>query len=99
MTIASRTWHHPEVRAGEVFVSATCARGFEQLDFASKRPGEVAYDGDGNRLSFDDWFPVFITTKELEVRGLDLASVRRMLWERGVPGCTCTAHAPRQERT
>ena len=72
------TFIQPETREGEVFFSNMTAQQFELFDWVSKRKGSVSYDGYGNRLDEPNWFPVFVTTKEIAERKTDLTRER---WE------------------
>ena len=72
-------WVHPEAGNGEVLLRNMNHSGFSALDFSTKRQGQIAYDGDGNRLSQEDWLPVFIKIEELESRGIDLGTARKLV--------------------
>lgn len=71
-------WVHPEQGNGEVFFTNATASEFEQIPFASKRMGDLAYDGVGNRLTRPDWRSVFLATTELGAGSDGLREARRM---------------------
>lgn len=68
---------HPETQQGEVFFVNAHDADFEVMSWTSKRKGLHTYDGEGNRIEHDDWFPVFIQKKELESQELSLMDLRR----------------------
>lgn len=70
---------HPETQPGEVFVSNLSSAQFRDFDWKSKRKGRIPYDGQRNRVQVTDWFPVFVTNKELQARQTDLVELRRIL--------------------
>lgn len=70
-------WIHPETGTGEVFFMNMTAEHFAAFPCRSKRKGAVACDGEGNRLEFSDWFPVFIVESDLPPSGHDLLTIRR----------------------
>ena len=76
MVSAIPLFRHPEVQDGEVLFSNMTAEEFEGLDWSSKRMGRIAYDGEGQRLRFDDWLPVFVDAAELQARGKGLRAER-----------------------
>lgn len=70
-------WVHPEHQPGEVLLLNVSQRMFDQVPFVGKRMGTRAYDGEGNPLSFSDWYPVFVQASELDREGIDLRQARR----------------------
>jgi hypothetical protein len=68
---------HPELHKGEVFFSNVNEKGFTLLPYQSKRKGVVAYDGEGGKQNFEDWFPVFVSLGELQNLHLKLVEARR----------------------
>ena len=75
--MSTRTFSHPEMKLGEVFFTNTNTPGYLEIEWVSKRRGRIAYDGEGNRLTVNDWSPVFISEVELEESRKDLQTVRR----------------------
>jgi hypothetical protein len=67
---------HPELEEGEVFLTNSNQRVFDQMSWNTKRKGLVALDGEGLMTNNNDWFPVFINKKELVVSGLDINTIR-----------------------
>jgi hypothetical protein len=86
------TWSHPECGDGETFLFNACRNGFQSLRYSSKRMGVSPYDGDGHKLSFQNWHPVFVQQSELNRCGLTVEIVRVHFHTDGVPGCVCRAH-------
>jgi len=72
-------WLHPEIRNGEVFFKNMTEQQFELLAWHSKRRGVTAYDGNGDFLDRNDWFPVFVKARELVDRGFDPSPVIRLI--------------------
>ncbi len=68
---------HPETQQGEVFFMNSNAKGFGAMGLETKRMGSTTYDGEGNRISHDDWSPVFIQQKEIDSQELSLMDLRR----------------------
>lgn len=68
---------HPEIQKGEVFFMNTESAKFKVIDFESKRIGNIAYDGNGNLLDHEDWFPVFLKEDEMSNSGFSLMELRR----------------------
>lgn len=56
---------HPELGNREVFFTNASSEDYREMQFFTKRRGKVAYDGNGNSLRAEDWFPVFIRKEEL----------------------------------
>ena len=77
--IKQTAWTHPEIKEGEVLLRNMTGEEFGRLTFTSKRQGRIAYDGEGNQLSFKDWLPVFLQQNELDERGINLTSLRKEL--------------------
>lgn len=73
---------HPETQEGEVFLTNMNDRQFDMCDCISKRKGGIAYDGEGQKLYFKNWFPVFIQQRELAEQWVDLREFRTVLRER-----------------
>ena len=71
-----REFRHPEALAGEVFFTNAHQSDFRKMQFKTKRIGSNSYDGVGNKLTVDDWFPVFINKQELKVAGKSLKELR-----------------------
>lgn len=80
-TATEPTFSHPEARDGEVLFSNMTAAEFEGLEWTSKRMGRTAYDGEGRKLAFEDWFPVFVDGAELHARGRGLRAERTLFRE------------------
>ena len=57
---------HPECRNSELFFTNADSVTYDLIPFRTKRKGNDAYDGMGNKLKVTDWFPVFIEREELE---------------------------------
>lgn len=74
---------HPELKEGEIFLTNASNKQFSDADFRTKRLGNNAYDGNGKKLSHDDWFPVFISKKELSAIGKNLKTIRKS-WQTAV---------------
>ena len=68
---------HPEIKEGEILFTNSNQKGFDMMDWKSKRKGLVAFDGNGLLTNNDDWFPVFIKKDELERSGKLLEDIRR----------------------
>jgi len=47
------------------------------MRWKTKRKGSAAYDGEGNRQSYKNWFPVFLARSELENVKADLLTERK----------------------
>lgn len=65
--------NHPETMPGEVFASNMNLRGFEDLQFVTKRRGSVAYDAWGKPIhEYEkyDFRPVFVQATELAEAGV-----------------------------
>lgn len=56
---------HPELQQDEVFFTNASSKQFTELRFTTKRQGKIAYDGEGNKLTASDWFPIFLNRNEL----------------------------------
>ncbi len=74
-----QVWKHPETREGEVLLRNMKQAEFDQLDFSTKRQGQLSYDGEGHQLSHSDWLPAFLKKDELNNRGIDLQTIRKIL--------------------
>lgn len=72
---------HPEARIGEIFFSNCDSRAFSLLEFNTKRLGTIAYDGNGNKSHKDNWFPVFISIRELRSMDSNLKILRNKFRE------------------
>lgn len=70
------TFLHPELEEGEVFLTNSNLKAFNQMSWKTKRKGRVALDGKGLMTNNDDWFPVFISSNELKVSGFDIKDIR-----------------------
>lgn len=68
---------HPELEEGEIFLTNSNQRVFEDMEWLSKRKGLVALDGNGLMTNNTDWFPVFISKKELYDSGRDIKDIRQ----------------------
>jgi hypothetical protein len=67
--------NHPECRAGEVFLTNTDDKDWDDIGWKSKRRGQVAYDRSGLPvLTSGSFFPVFVQRDELEEAGIDPAT-------------------------
>ncbi|MEK7612395.1 MAG: hypothetical protein AAB407_03580 [Patescibacteria group bacterium] len=75
------TWTHPETHSGEVFFINLTSTMFEKLSLRTKRKGNTAHDGEGNKLDHADWWPVFVQVSELSEREQDISSARRQIKE------------------
>lgn len=73
---------HPEIRINEYFLSNLTYEQFEALTYKTKRKGIVAYDGSGNELGIDDWFPAFVNKHEIVIVNRDLYSARKEFREK-----------------
>jgi hypothetical protein len=56
---------HPELKKDEVFFTNSNTAGYESIPIVSKRRGVNSYDTEGNVIYHEDWFPVFISQKEI----------------------------------
>lgn len=70
-------FQHPEAEEGEIFLTNSNQKAFEEISWSTKRKGLVALDSNGLMTSNTDWFPVFIGKKELYDSGRDIKDVRR----------------------
>jgi len=70
------TFIHPELLKGEVFFTNAHRSVFVDMPYTTKRLGRVAYDGEGGRLSVNDWYPVFLKESELSILGRTLLEIR-----------------------
>lgn len=70
-------FNHPELQPGEVFFTNATARQFKMMRWKTKRKGSLAYDGEGNRQIYKNWFPVFLAQAELENVKADLVAERK----------------------
>ena len=68
---------HPEASAGEVFFTNSDEEGFVEMRFSTKRKGNHAFDGRGNPISKNNWFPVFLHLSELSRLNRSLPDIRR----------------------
>lgn len=78
MRIKAEDFIHPELRSNEIFFTNASEKQFEMMEWKSKRKGKIAYDGKGNQLHHDDWFPVFISAEELNMSNKNISETRRM---------------------
>lgn len=76
MNIHSIDFIHPELKDGEVFFTNSSLSDFQEMAFKTKRMGKVAFDGKGNQLNHEDWYPVFIKIEELELSEKTLSQTR-----------------------
>ena len=75
-------FEHPEISTSEVFFTNSSADIFHSMGFKTKRRGNWAYDGRGNKLPPDtDWFPVFLQLAELHELDTSLSELRKQLRE------------------
>ncbi len=72
---------HPERLENEIFFTNCSLWQFENIKFNSKRKGDIAYDGNGEKLNLDDWFPVFIKVSELIATNKTLVEARNLFRE------------------
>ncbi len=70
---------HPEAEEGEIFLTNSNERLFNDMLWRTKRKGSVALDGNGLMTDDADWFPVFISKLELRNSGKDIGEIRRNL--------------------
>ena len=77
MTSLQEIFVHPELTKGEVLFTNAEFSQFEKMNFKTKRLGKIAYDGNGNQLNHEDWFPVFLNNAEVETSELSLMELRR----------------------
>jgi hypothetical protein len=75
---------HPEQKKGEIFFTNSNYKAFDTFHLSSKRRGVFAYDGEGNLLSHEDWFPVFISEHELKNAKESLSFLRMEFKKRWV---------------
>lgn len=68
MITIMETWNHPEAKEDEIFVGNGYWNFFEKdVNWKTKRLGSQAYDPrTGEKLSFEDYFPIFVKKKELK---------------------------------
>lgn len=76
MNIQSIDFIHPELKDGEVFFTNSSLSDFQEMAFKTKRMGKAAFDGKGNQLNHEDWYPVFIKIEELELSEKTLLQTR-----------------------
>jgi hypothetical protein len=69
---------HPELGDGELFFTNSDLLEFEQMTWRTKRKGNIAYDGNGNPLSNENWFPVFLQQMEIALVGKNLTQIRKI---------------------
>lgn len=69
---------HPELRVCEEFFTNANLQGFQDMNYKTKRIGNVAYDGIGNRLKYIDWYPVFLKKDEVMACGRPIKELRRV---------------------
>jgi len=67
---------HPEQKDGEVFLTNASRGDFGHVPWKTKRLGLIAYDGEGERMYAEDWYPVFMQQRELLEAGAELAQAR-----------------------
>lgn len=72
-----KEFNHPELLVGEVLFTNATTNHFDKMIWRTKRIGVTAYDGRGNKLIHENWFPVFLKKSELIQRGIILSEVRR----------------------
>lgn len=77
MITKTEDFSHPELRDSEVLFLNSNKVNFDNLKFETKRNGSVAYDGVGNKLDHDNWFPVFLQEEEVLSSGKTLLELRR----------------------
>jgi hypothetical protein len=68
---------HPELAEGEVFFTNASLADFERIVFKTKRLGLVAYDGNGDKITPADWYPVFLEEAEVIRENQPLKKIRR----------------------
>jgi hypothetical protein len=73
----SDVFDHPELQSGEVFFTNADEEGFQSIVFKSKRRGVQPYNGEGTKLSTENWFPIFIQASELAEANTSLIQARR----------------------
>lgn len=74
---------HPECLQGELMLKNMTKASFVKLNIPGKRMGKVSYDGLGNKLKAEDWFPVFISKAEFKSKKISLMDFRRSLVSKG----------------
>ena len=77
MNLQKIDFKHPELLDNEVFFTNSSLSDFQEMAFKTKRMGKVAFDGKGNQLNHEDWYPVFINNLEMKYSGYTLQDVRR----------------------
>tara|TARA_R110000850_G_scaffold277120_1_gene423040 strand:- start:20143 stop:20385 length:243 start_codon:yes stop_codon:yes gene_type:complete len=70
---------HPECLNGEVFLSNMSLENYQNLEFQTKRKGNIPYDGIGDELSYENWYPIFIEQQELDSLNRSLQEVRDLI--------------------
>jgi hypothetical protein len=68
---------HPETKPSEIFFTNAHLADFSKMEFKTKRLGEQAYDGNGAKLSNNDWYPVFLNQSEIKESGKLLSDLRK----------------------
>lgn len=67
---------HPEKKYDELFISNVSHSIFNSTNLNSKRLGKSSFDGQGNRIYSNDWFPMFVKSKELDTYNISLGELR-----------------------
>lgn len=88
-----KEFSHPEMDKTEVFFTNGELSWFVNLQFESKRLGKISYDGNGNRLTIKNWYPIFL--KKIELRRIDktLTEIRKS-FRKKYPAPTISSENP-----
>ncbi len=74
-------FQHPECQKKEVFFMNMKREVFDRFDFSSKRLGKQTFNGLGEQIFYEDWYPVFVSKEELDTYPLTLMELRRKMRE------------------
>ncbi len=69
MATSSFNKKHPEIGKGEVFLTNSEARHYNDIGWSTKRVGRTAYDVNGKIVK--GLYPVFVQRSELEKNGIN----------------------------
>ncbi len=75
------TFIHPEIKTGEIFFTNATRDQFKSMKWVTKRLGAIAYNGNGEKLNIEKWYPVFLLKEELKLSKIDLGDARKQFRE------------------
>ena len=61
---------HPQAGTDEIFVSNISLGAFRTLSYSTKRLGTRTFDGNGQEIFIEDWFPMFLRGHEVSESGI-----------------------------